>query len=101
MWPVKESLFLSSEGSSFLSVLVLCMDKRDTAGCTIVSGSGNIPDRLGTAFPTVWELHSQLSGTGFPAVGNRSTDAVAKYDGTPHASICADRDKHVNNKLGI
>ena len=45
--------FLSSEGSSFLSVLVLCMDKRDTAGCTIVSGSGNIPDRLGTAFPAV------------------------------------------------
>lgn len=69
MWPVKESLFLSSEGSSYLSVLVLCMDKRDTAGCTIVSGSGNIPDRLGTAFPAVgnrilsrWEQRSRYIG---------------------------------------
>lgn len=69
MWPVKESLFLSSEGSSFLSVLVLCMDKRDTVGCTIVSGIGNIPDRLGTAFPAVgnripsrWEQRSRYIG---------------------------------------
>ncbi len=61
--------FLSSEGSPFLSVLVLCMDKRDTAGCTIVSGSGNIPDRLGTAFPAVgnripsrWEQRSRYIG---------------------------------------
>ena len=69
MWPVKESLFLSSEGSSFLSVLAQCMDKRDTAGCTIVSGSGNIPDRLGIAFPAVgnripsrWEQRSPYIG---------------------------------------
>ena len=61
--------FLSSEGSSFLSVLVLCMDKRDTAGCTIVSGSGNIPDRMGTAFPAVgnripsrWEQRTRYIG---------------------------------------
>ena len=46
-----------------------CMDKRDTAGCTIVSGSGNIPDRLGTAFPAVgnripsrWEQRSRYNG---------------------------------------
>ena len=61
--------FLSSEGSPFLSVLVLCMDKRDTAGCTIVSGSGNIPDCLGTAFPAVgncipsrWEQRTRYIG---------------------------------------
>ena len=65
MWPVKESLFLSSEGSSFLSVLVQCMDKRDTAGCAIVRWKRQYSRPSGNYIPSCREQDSQPLGTAF------------------------------------